>query len=185
MNSLSIASSLMMEGVSKAEKITDMVSKVWNNAIYEKFDSETDRFTRKLSEKDKRELEDDKNRAISLYYVLKEGGHTEEEIINIYSSFVDFNSALLNYALDPLTIHEKEEIAYNQERVTAIMRKLQNPPAIHRDAYNALNDLYDAYARLTDMAVNPSGSLQTFNSAKDGTISNFKSAYRKLETRMP
>ena len=44
------------------------------------------------------------------------------------------------------------------------MKTLKNPPAEYQEAYEKLNELYDSYFVLTNLAVSPTGSLQTFSS---------------------
>lgn len=43
------------------------------------------------------------------------------------------------------------------------MKSLTNPPDEMQEAYTALKEYYDAYIELTNLATNPSGSLQSFS----------------------
>ena len=46
-----------------------------------------------------------------------------------------------------------------------MMKDLKNPPEEHQEAYEALKEYYDAYLELTNLATDPTGSLQTFSEA--------------------
>lgn len=45
------------------------------------------------------------------------------------------------------------------------MSTLQSPPAEWENAYNALEDAYDAYLEIVNIVTSPNGSLQTFSSS--------------------
>lgn len=76
----------------------------------------------------------------------------------------DFNEALQNLYADPSFIGQVSSIEDNQDSVNSMMKKLKNPPDEYKDAYEAVTELYDAYLTLTNLATDPSGSLQTFSS---------------------
>lgn len=75
----------------------------------------------------------------------------------------DFNDALGNLFSDASFISTVSSIESNQELVAGLMKDLKNPPEEYEDAYDAIKELYDAYTALTNLATNPTGSLQTFS----------------------
>lgn len=75
----------------------------------------------------------------------------------------DFNEALGNLFSDSDFIGTISSIESNQELVAGLMKDLKNPPEEYEDAYEAIKELYDAYTSLTNLATNPTGSLQTFS----------------------
>lgn len=76
----------------------------------------------------------------------------------------DFNDALQNLYSDSSFSLRIGGIEDNQDTVNSLMKKLKNPPDEYEDAYEAVTELYNAYLILTNLATDPSGSLQTFSS---------------------
>lgn len=90
----------------------------------------------------------------------------------------DFNEALGNLFSDTSFMNKIRSIEDNQETVSLLMKELKNPPEEYKDAYEAIMELYDAYLSLTNLATDPSGSLQTFstnfNDADTETLNCYK-----------
>lgn len=74
----------------------------------------------------------------------------------------DFNDALFNLFFDEEFMSDIESIESNQDAVQEAMREMMDPPEEYEEAYEALSELYDAYLTLTNLAVDPTGSLQSF-----------------------
>lgn len=127
-DNLELAVYTMLSGAADAETCCNLIQQVWSNAIWEKEDGETDRYTRP-------------------------DGHFVE----------DFNDALDHLFADPDFIKQLDGITENQDSVNQIIKELRNPPEEYRDAYGALSEYYDAYLTFTNMAVSPTGSLDTFS----------------------
>ena len=123
---------------------------VWYNAIYEKSDSKTDKYTKPKG-----------------YYVS------------------DFNDALQNLFSDSSFSSQIADINDNKDTVNSLMKKLKNPPEEYKDAYESLSKLYDAYISLTNLATDPTGSLQTysqnFNDADNETLNCYNALKMYLE----
>lgn len=77
----------------------------------------------------------------------------------------DFNEALGYLFSDSDFIELTSDIEENQTRVANFMKDLKNPPEEHREAYEAVKEFYEAYLELTNLATNPTGSLNTYSSA--------------------
>ena len=77
----------------------------------------------------------------------------------------DFNDAIQNLFADSSFSSQISEIEENRDTVNSLMKQLKNPPEEYEDAYEAVTEFYDAYLALTNLAINPSGSLTTFSSS--------------------
>lgn len=143
----------MLTGGSDAESLCNLTLRVWGNSIYEKQDSETDKFTRKDNGK-------------GVFYD-------------------DFNDALFQLYLDDDTSKTRKSIEDNQETVKKLIKELQIVPEGLDKCYDTVSDLYDAYKTLTELAVNPSGNYSGYSSNKSTAVSDFISAYEKLDNQIP
>ncbi|MCB6622289.1 zinc ribbon domain-containing protein [Mediterraneibacter sp. 210702-DFI.5.30] len=97
----------------------------------------------------------------------------------------DFNDALKNLFSDSSFSGRIADINSNKDTVNSLMKKLKNPPEEYKDAYEALSKLYDAYISLTNLATDPTGSLQTFsknfNDADNETLNCYNALKMYLE----
>ena len=73
------------------------------------------------------------------------------------------------------------DIEENQDTVAALMKQLKNPPEEHEEAYDAIKEYYDAYIELTNLAVNPTGSLQTFSNSFNEADTNVLNCYNAVK----
>lgn len=97
----------------------------------------------------------------------------------------DFNTALLLLYIDDNTIIKTDNISANQETVKGYIKRLQDVPHGLEKCYDTINNLYDAYGILTDLAINPSGSYNSFIESANTAVSDFKTAYKKLDSQIP
>lgn len=97
----------------------------------------------------------------------------------------DFNEALSNLFADFETEDTIYDIESNQTSVKVLIKKLQNPPEELDKCYDTVTDLYDAYKTLTDLAINPSGNYSGFGTKKSDAVTDFMSAYEKLDNQIP
>lgn len=97
----------------------------------------------------------------------------------------DFNTSLSALIYDSTTKAVISKIEDNQALVEPIMKKLQNPPNGLENCYNTITELYSVYKGLTDLAISPSGSLQSFTDNKSQKIDKFLELYNKLKTQIP
>ena len=97
----------------------------------------------------------------------------------------DFNDALQNLFLDSSFQDQIADINENKDTVSSLMKQLKNPPEEYKDAYDALLKLYNAYLSLTNLATDPTGSLQTysqnFNDADNETLNCYNALKMYLE----
>lgn len=93
----------------------------------------------------------------------------------------DFNKALSNLYYDSSFSSKVSGIKDNQSSVQKLMKNLKNPPEEYKDAYDALSKLYDAYTKLTNLAIDPAGSLQTFSDNFTEADTEFSNCYSTME----
>lgn len=93
-----------------------------------------------------------------------------------------------NVAIDKLYLDEEATtglLQNAQERISKDIKELRNIPEEYAKSHEALLELYNAYQRVADLAVNPKGNLTSFGDSKDERIDKYIEAYRKLETQLP
>lgn len=93
----------------------------------------------------------------------------------------DFNDALYNLFADEEFQKSISAIRNNQDEVLDLMKQLKDPPKKYEEAYSVLKTYYDSYLALTKMAIDPTGSLQSFSDAfNDADIATVNS-YEKMK----
>lgn len=97
----------------------------------------------------------------------------------------DFNTALANLFASSGTQSTVSDIEDNQAAIREIMKKLQDVPEGLDKCYDTVSDLNEAYGKLADLALSPSGNYNGFSSNKSSAVSDFMSAFEKLETQIP
>lgn len=98
--------------------------------------------------------------------------------------FLDFNKSLGNLFADPDFISKIDKIEENQEKVAEMMKKMKNPPESMKESYEFLKEYYDAYITLTNLAINPTGSLQTFSEDFRTADNEFSNYLEKLKSEL-
>lgn len=93
----------------------------------------------------------------------------------------DFNEALSNLFSDSEFRVTLSSIETNQDTVAGMMKKLKNPPEEYEDAYDAIKELYDAYTKLTNLAISPSGSLQTYSENFNAADTEVVNCYEAMQ----
>lgn len=93
----------------------------------------------------------------------------------------DFDDALQNLFSDSSFSGQIADINSNKDTVNSLMKKLKNPPEEYKDAYEALSKLYDAYISLTNLATDPTGSLQTFSQNYNDSDNETLNSYNVLK----
>lgn len=140
----------MLDGAAEAENAGNLIVNVWNNAIFEESDAETDKYT------------------------MQNGRFVE-----------DFNDALSNLYADETFAESISKIESNQSEVTELMKKLKDPPKKYKEAYEILETYYNNYTKLTNAAISPTGTLQTFsddfNTYDEDTVNSYDKMKLYLE----
>lgn len=97
----------------------------------------------------------------------------------------DFNTALYNLQTASSSKSTVSEIEENQDDVQELMKDLQNPPAGLERCYDTITELYSAYKGLTDLAVNPTGSLTSFTDSRREKIDAYLNLNDQLNSQIP
>lgn len=97
----------------------------------------------------------------------------------------DFNTSLANLFADEEIKKKVKNIELNRIIVSTTMKDLRNPSLEFEKCFETLNDLFSVYMGLTDLAIKPNGSLQTFSQNKSDKADKFMGYYRKFSTQIP
>jgi len=118
--------------------------------------------------------------------IYEERDSTTDKYTRPNGYFVDdFNTALYNLQTAASSKSTVSEIEENQDTVQKLMKDLQNPPAGLERCYDTITELYSAYKGLTDLAVNPTGSLTSFTESRRDKIDAYLNANDKLNSQIP
>lgn len=97
----------------------------------------------------------------------------------------DFNTSLMILMIDDDFTADIDSIKENQEEVQLLMKDMKNPPEEYVDAYDTLKEFYDAYTKLVNLAVSPSGNLSGYttnlNDADSETLNAYKATLLYME----
>jgi hypothetical protein len=103
-----------------------------------------------------------------------------------HSGYVsDFNDALVKLMQEPEIIQVNKSIDSLRSILKVSMEKLTDPPTKYKDTYNDLVTLYSSLSELSNMATNPSGSLQTYRQNLNDLTSKVNSTFSEIEVRNP
>lgn len=97
----------------------------------------------------------------------------------------DFNTSLAKLYTADSTISTCAGIEANQADVASLMKYLQSPAEEFEKCYDVAMDLYSAYNKLTDLALEPKGSLRDYSDNFAEYVSDYMDAYDKLDLLIP
>lgn len=97
----------------------------------------------------------------------------------------DFNTSIAKLYTADSTISTCAEIEENQAVVEDLMKSLQSPTDEFEKCYDVAMDLYSAYNKLTDLALEPHGSLRDYSDNFAEYVSDYMDAYDKLGLLIP
>lgn len=97
----------------------------------------------------------------------------------------DFNTSLSNLYSDSSTRTTITKIKQNQTEVAEIMRNLQNPPDDLTACFQTVESMYDIYSDFTNLAISPSGTLQSHSENFRTYDNDFMRLHDKLDTQIP
>src|SRR5699024_7258880 len=78
-----------------------------------------------------------------------------------------------------------DEIKDDLENVKGQVSELNDPPKGYDKAYDELLELYDLSEAYAEMALDPSGSLQDFNTKKNQLSDDIKSKQKRIDVVIP
>jgi hypothetical protein len=111
--------------------------------------------------------------------------YTLRSNVSYRAFYSDFNNSLANLFADQDIKNQMSVIESKQTYVSDLMKYVSNPSKKLEKCYDTLNDLFTAYMGLTDLAIHPTGSLQTFSQNKIEKVEKFMDNYRKLNAQIP
>ncbi len=94
----------------------------------------------------------------------------------------DFNDSLSALFSDSDFVKITDGVKQNQKEVNQLFKNMKNPPEDWKDAYDDLKTYYDNYITLTNLCINPSGSLQTFSNNFSQADTDTVNGYEKMKT---
>ncbi|MGN0611782.1 MAG: hypothetical protein ACI4JI_08365 [Ruminiclostridium sp.] len=80
-----------------------------------------------------------------------------------YFFYDDFNDALNNLADDSTYKSDVDSVKEAQDTILEMMKYLKDTPEEFSDEYASLKELYSAYQSLSQLAVNPTGSYNSYS----------------------
>ena len=124
----------------------------------------------------------------SVWYntIYKKSDSTTNKYTKTASGFnSDFNTSLQKlYASDEIT-SAVSELKENQKVVEDIIKSLQSPSDEFSECYKTVMEMYGVYNSFVQLAMSPSGSLQTYSENFSAYDSNLMTLYDKLGLQIP
>lgn len=163
-DNLSEVATMINKSSSSVEFCGRLIYNVWNNAIQEKFNDVTDKYT----------VKNPKPRE----------GSSFEEVWDWLDKehFYDYNTALQNLFSAEEFINETDKIYTEQNKIKGRMKELKNPPTQFKEEYEAVKNYYEIYLSFATMVTNVNGSLQTWSSNYNNTETDLLNGYKKVQT---
>lgn len=97
----------------------------------------------------------------------------------------NFNISLARLYSDDATLERINRIKKNQEIVSELYKKLQNPPDEMQQVFERTDELFDVYISYTNLAINPAGTLQSYSQKASELVDEFMDKYNKQELFIP
>lgn len=114
--------------------------------------------------------------------IWKKDSSTTDPFTKVDGVFVDdFNTALSAYRIDGEVLQKRIDITNNQVEVDAAMKKLKTIPDGLEDHSSKINTLYDTYTEYITLALNPTGSLKTFQETTNELSTRFLVDFEKID----
>ncbi len=95
--------------------------------------------------------------------VYEESDESTDKYTRVNGKFVDFNDALSNLNADEEFQKKLDDVSENCNEVRQAMKELRDPSDKQKEAYDAINDLYNSYVDLTTLVLYQHGSLNSFS----------------------
>ncbi len=97
----------------------------------------------------------------------------------------DFNDSLTALYSSDKMVEMVKTIKENQTQVDELYKALLSPTSEFEKCYEAVENLYDVYRKFTNLAISPSGSLQTYAANFSEYDDEFMECRDKLELLIP
>lgn len=161
----SVASS-MLENAAKAETMLNQYAAVWSHSIESKG---------AISIEDMAVVTGLETRDIEEYFTLNSIGYIPDDFsTNIHSLNRYYEGS-----------GQLEEVEGKSKEIKNKVSELNDPPKDFEKVYEEVLDMYNLSEEYIDMAINPSGSLQSFNEDRKRLSNDILSKYKRIEVIMP
>jgi len=97
----------------------------------------------------------------------------------------NFNEALRMLFNEKYIISEVNKIDGIRTKLKSNMLNLNNPPKNYKAAYDDLVEMYSSVIEISNMATNPSGSLQSYRENMNVLNTNVNKKIAQIEVRIP
>ena len=97
----------------------------------------------------------------------------------------DFDASLNNMYSSGDIKYKVQELKEHHQKVDTLLEQLKEPPKEFEKAYDRFVDLYDAYVSILNVAINPSGSYNTYSQEVKIKSEEFDSCIAKVRSLMP
>ena len=97
----------------------------------------------------------------------------------------DFNEWIEDKRQEFLKDGSIETLSMTKDYVSKKLKKLNNPPNKFKDAYETAVEMFGYYDEFTSLAIQPSGSLQSYSQKTTNLYSEISKIYKQFEVRMP
>ena len=97
----------------------------------------------------------------------------------------DFSTNIHSLNLYYVSIGSLEEIEEASKDIKSKITELNEPPEGYEKVYGEILDMYTYSEEYIEMALNPNGSLQSFNQNKNQLSSDILSKHKRIEATMP
>lgn len=95
--------------------------------------------------------------------------------------FIDFNEALAKLYSSSEYITNIAKIQKERELLSTLMNELKEPPEKHKEAYETLKELYTEYMVISNLAIEPTGSLNSYTENCNAKQQNFITLCNKIQ----
>lgn len=156
----------MLDNASKAEEIVEYYAIVWNHSIKSRGAIPVEEMSTVTG------IEQD---VIQEYFEINNAGNIPNDFsINIHSLNAYYEGT-----------GQLEEIKNTSDDIKNKISELNEPPKEYKKVYDEVLDMYNLSEKYIEMALNPSGSLQSFNEDKKQLSDDIVSKYKRIEVIMP
>lgn len=156
----------ILENSADIEEILNAYSSIWSYSIESKGAIPVDSMMAKTG------LDKD---TVEKHFVINNAGNIPDDFsTNIHS--------LNLYYTETGALGEIEQVS---DEIKEKINGLNNPSDEYEKAYDEVLDMYTYSEEYIEMALNPSGSLQSFNEAKNQLSSDILSQHKRIEAIMP
>lgn len=165
-NDLQSVADKMLDNSAKAEEILNQYSTVWDHSIKSRSAIPIEEMSAVTG------FEQD---VIKEHFEINNAGNIPNDFsTNIHSlnSYYEGTGQL-------------KEIKNASDDIKSKISELNDPPEDYKKVYDEVLDMYNLSEEYIEMALNPSGSLQSFNEDKKRLSSDILSKYKRIEVIMP